>query len=151
VGHTAYIDGLKMLGRRELSEEQVRTRLARRGHEQEAVDAAVARLKAEAAIDDVRTARAIARRETAIKRRGRRRVRLEIERAGVAAETARRVIDEIFEAIDDDVMMEAVLQKRLRGRDAVADEREFRRLFRYLVSEGFEADRVLRALRARRT
>jgi len=39
-----YIDGLKMLGRRELSERQVRQRLARKGHEPDAIDAAIARL-----------------------------------------------------------------------------------------------------------
>jgi regulatory protein len=147
---SAYVDGLKMLGRRELSEAQVRTRLARRGHEPAAIDEAVARLKQDAAIDDERTAQAIARHETAFRKRGRLRVRMAIERAGVAADTARRVVDETFGSIDDDDLMEAVLLKRLRGRVVVSDEREFQRLYRYLVSEGFAADRVLRALQARR-
>jgi regulatory protein len=138
-----------MLGRRELSEEQVRERLERHGHATHAVEDAIDRLKRDGAIDDLRTAHAIARRETAVKKRGRFRVRLEIERAGIAAETACRVVDEIFESIDDDVLMEGVLLKRLRGRDGIASQQEFRRLFRYLVSEGFDADQVLRALRAR--
>ena len=50
-----------MLGRRELSEAQVRQRLARRGHEPDSVDAAVARLRQERAIDDTRVAEAIVR------------------------------------------------------------------------------------------
>ncbi len=38
-----YIDGLKMLGRRELSEAQVRQRLTRKGHGDEDIDAASGR------------------------------------------------------------------------------------------------------------
>ncbi len=98
---SAYLDGLRMLARRELSEAQVRQRLARRGHEPESIDAAVERLKSERAIDDVRVAEAIARTETTVKRRGRLRVRRQIEHAGIAPATARRAVDEIFEDIDD--------------------------------------------------
>ena len=37
----AYLDGLKMLARHELSEARVRDRLARRGYEQDAIDTAM--------------------------------------------------------------------------------------------------------------
>ena len=97
---SAYLDGLKMLARRELSEAQVRQRLSRRGHEPESIDAAVGRLKSERAIDDVRVAEAIARTETTIKRRGRLRVRRRIEHVGIDPPTARRAVDEVFSGID---------------------------------------------------
>jgi len=147
---SAYVDGLKMLARRELSEQQVRQRLARKGHEPEAIDEAVTRLREERAIDDARVAEAIARTETAVKRRGKLRVRMQIERAGIGRETAKRAVDEVFDAIDDDALIEASLKKRLRGRDTIADDREFQRLYRYLVGQGFESDRVLKALKMRR-
>ena len=105
-----------MLARRELSEAQVRQRLSRRGHEPESIDAAVERLKHERAIDDVRVAEAIARTETTIKRRGRLRVRRQIEHAGIAPPTARRAVDEVFGDIDDQALIEAALAKRLRDR-----------------------------------
>jgi len=146
----AYVDGLKMLARRELSELQVRQRLARKGHDREAIDEAIARLREERALDDARTAEAIARTETSIRRRGKVRVRLQIERAGIAKATAKRAVDEVFDTIDDDALMEASLTRRLRGRDRIADDREFQRLYRYLIGQGFESDRVLRALTARR-
>ena len=79
-----YIDGLKMLGRRELSEAQVRQRLARKGHADEDVEAAIQRLKTERALDDARVADAIARTEITVKRHGRMRVRRQIESAGIA-------------------------------------------------------------------
>ena len=50
----------------------------------------------------------------------------------------------------DDALLQSSLQKRLRGRDRIADDREFARLFRYLIGQGFESDRVMKALKAYR-
>jgi regulatory protein len=144
--NAAYIDGLKMLARRELSEAQIRQRLARKQHAAEDVDAAIARLRDERALDDVRVAEAIARTETSIRRRGKLRVRMQIARAGISNAIARRAIDDVFGALDDDALLEASLNKRLRGRTALADDRERQRLYRYLIAQGFESDRVLRRL-----
>jgi len=139
-----------MLARRELSERQVRQRLARKGHDENAIDDAIARLRAERAIDDARVAEAIARTETAARHRGKVRVRMAIERAGIARDTAKSAVDGVFDTIDDDALIEASLRKRLRGRDTIDDDREFQRLYRYLASQGFESDRIVKALTARR-
>jgi len=77
-------------------------------------------------------------------------VRLQIERAGIAKTTARHAVDEAFGAIDAEAHLEAALKKRLRGRATIADDREFTRLFRYLLGQGFDADQVMKALTARR-
>jgi len=146
---SAYIDGLKMLARRELSEQQVRQRLARKGHASDAIDDAVARLRHERALDDERVAEAIARTETSIRRRGRIRVQLQIQKAGIDKSTAKRAIDEVFESIDDGALIEAALNKRLRGRNTIEDDKEFQRLYRYLAAQGFEAEQIMKALRAR--
>ena len=146
----AYVDGLKMLARRELSEKQVRARLARKGHEREAIDDAIARLHEERALDDTRVAGAIARTETSIRRRGKLRVQMQIQRAGIDKSVAKRAVDEVFGAIDDDALIEASLNKRLRGRDTIADDREFQRLYRYLAGQGFESDRIMKVLNSRR-
>ena len=147
----AYLDALRMLARRELSEAQIRQRLVRREHGADLVDEAVARLKAERAIDDVRVADAIARSETSVRKRGRLRVKRKIESAGIGSATARQAVDEIFGAIDADVLLEAALAKRLRHGKAIADDREFNRLYRYLIGQGFEPDRVLAALKKHRS
>ena len=150
MSHSAYVDGLKMLARRELSEAQVRQRLARRGHSPDAIDQAIGRLRGERAIDDDRTAQAIARTESSIHRRGERRVRRRIESAGIGAETARRATETVFAGIDPEGHLEAALVRRLRGRLQIADESEFARLYRYLVGQGFDPDRVLAHLEKRR-
>ena len=146
----AYIDGLKMLARRELSEAQVRQRLARREHAPDDIDEAVARLKEERAIDDARTAAAIARTETSLKRRGRLRVTQAIQKAGISRSAARHALDEVFETVDDQALIEAALAKRLRGRATIEDDAEFARLYRYLLGQGFESDRVRKILESRR-
>jgi len=125
-------------------------RLARKEHAPDAIDEAVVRLLDERAIDDTRVADAIARTETTVHRRGKQRVRLQIERAGIAKSVARRAVDEVFGDIDPEAHLEAALKKRLHGRDTIADDREFQRLFRYLLGQGFETDQVMKALTARR-
>ncbi len=136
-----------MLGRRELSEAQIRQRLGRRDHDPDAIDAAIARLTADRSIDDARVAGVIARTETNIRRRGRLRVKRRIEAAGIAPGVAARAVDEAFLDVDEDALIAAALQKRLRGGDRIADKREFARLYRYLVGQGFEAERVTALLR----
>ena len=89
----------------------------------------------------------LARTQTAVKRRGKLRVRRQIEHAGISPALARRVTDEIFEALDPEALIGAALAKRLRGREVIADDAEFNRLFRYLIGQGFEPERVLALLR----
>jgi regulatory protein len=146
----AYVDGLKLLARRELSEAQVRQRLARRGHEAESIDAAVARLRAERALDDGRVAEAIARTAVAVKRRGRLRVAREIESAGISRAAAKRAVDAVYGDVDEEALLEAALAKRLRSATDVRDDKVRLRLYRYLVGQGFAADRVMAALDPRK-
>jgi regulatory protein len=146
----ARVDALRMLARRELSEAQVRQRLGRRGHEQSAIDSAVTALRAERAIDDARTAEAIARNETGVRRRGRRRVRLALEGAGIEPAVANQAIQSVFDGLDDHELLEASLARRLRPGARIATDQEFGRLYRYLLGQGFEPDRVVAVLQRRR-
>jgi len=146
----AYVDGLRLLAGRELSEAQVRQRLLRRGHGQDAIAEAIARLLTDRAIDDRRAAESIARHESSVRGHGRVRVLRRIEAAGIPRSTARAAADEALSGVDADQLLEAALTRRLRGRDRIADDREFQRLCRYLLGQGFEFDRVMTALRRRR-
>ena len=147
MSHDTYLIALRMLARRELSEAQIRQRLGRRGESRESIDEAVARLKSERSIDDERVAGAIARTQAAGRNRGRRRVMQQIEAAGIDKSIAARAVDQVFQDIDPDALLSASLEKRMRGRERIADDREFQRLFRYLSAQGFEADKILLHLR----
>jgi regulatory protein len=148
---SAYLAGLHLLARRELSEAQIRQRLARRGYATEDIDTAVTRLRDERALDDRRVASAIAHTETRVRGRGRLRVRRQIEAAGISAALAQDAVDAVFADIDPDALLAAALDRRLRGRATIEDDREFQRLFRYLSGQGFEHDRIRALLRHHRS
>ena len=139
-----------MLARRELSEFQVRQRLARKEFPDDTIDDAIERLKAERTLDDARVAGAIARTETGIRKRGPLRVRQKLAAAGITGSAADAALEEIRSQVDMDALLDAALARRLRGGDTVEDERVMARLYRQLTSQGFEQDRVLRLLRSRR-
>ena len=164
----AYVTALLLLARRELSEAQIRTRLARRAFAPDDIDAAVARLHAEHALDDRRTALACARTEAIVKRHGRLRALRAVEALGVDRGLARAAVAEAFEDVDEDALIAHALDRRLRSRrsqtttaegqasghnaaepDATLEPAVARRLHRYLMAQGFDAGRVHAAIRSR--
>ena len=144
----AYVTALKMLARRELSEAQVRTRLARREFESGAIDEAVARLQAARALDDRRTALACARTEAHVKRHGRLRALRTVEALGIDRGVARTAVAEVFDEVDEDALIAQALDRKLRQTVAI-EATVARRLYRYLLAQGFDAGRVHAAIRNR--
>jgi regulatory protein len=147
---TAFAEGLRLLARRELSEAQVRERLARKAFEPGAIDEAVDRLRRAGALDDARVAVAAARTEALVKRRGRLRVQRQLAAIGIGPEVAARAVEEVFAAIDETAAIEQALARRLRGPHArIADAAHFRRLHQYLIRQGFSPDAVTQLLKRR--
>ncbi len=164
----AYVTALLLLARRELSEAQVRTRLTRREFAPEDIEAAVARLQAERALDDHRTALACARTEAVVKRHGRLRALRAVESLGVDRGLARAAVAEAFKGVDEDALIAQALDRRLRSHrtpaargegqvsgdnaanpDSTLEPAAARRLHRYLLAQGFDAGRVHAAIRSR--
>lgn len=143
-----YTYGLTALGRRELTERQLRSRLSRRGCEADAIDAAIARLKRERVLDDQRAARAFARTEARVKHRGPLRIQRALETMGIDRQAARNAVDEGFEERSVDEALAAALRRKLRG--PVTDDRHAQRLVAYLVRQGFELGAAIGAVRTRR-
>jgi len=146
---SAYLIALHQLARRELSEAQIRQRLVRRGFSADDIDRAISRLLQDGSLDDARVAAAIARSQLSLKKRGARRVRQEITAAGIASALADRAVAEVYADVDGDALLAAAIDRRL-GTRRLDDDREMARLYRYLVGQGFEGDRAMAALRARR-
>ena len=143
----AYVTGLRMLARRELSEAQLRLRLARREFEPDAVDAAVERLRREGALDDRRTALACARTEAHVKRHGQLRVLRQLQAMGIARGIATTAVREVFADVDEDLLIGQILDRRLRHGLSPGQPAAVRRVHRYLLAQGFDAARVSAALR----
>jgi regulatory protein len=149
LAETAYITALTLLARRELSEAQIRQRLSRRGFTSDDIDDTVTRLRRDGSLDDARVAAAIARSQLSLKKRGARRVRREIEAAGISSSLADRAVAEVYADVDAEALLHAAIDRRL-GTRSLDDERGMARLYRYLVGQGFEADKAMAALRKRR-
>jgi regulatory protein len=144
---SAYIDGLRLLGRRELSVSQLRARLLDREHPSDDVDSAITRLLDTRALDDGRVARAFARTAAKVKGRGRLRVMRELHAMGIAKEVAAEALAEVFADLDERALIRQALQKKLRGRPRIADRAENARLYQYLMRQGFSPAGIVAALR----
>lgn len=143
-----YTYALTLLARRELSAAQIRSRLRKRDYPDADIAAAIARLQASRALDDGRVARAHARTASAGKGRGRARVLREIEALGIDRSTARDAVTEVFADVDEDELLSKALDRKLRGR-RIQSTAEFRRLHGFLMRQGFDPGKIVRALEAR--
>jgi regulatory protein len=141
--------GLVLLGLRELTTEQLRMRLLRKGYPETSVAEAIARLTVTGALDDQRAARARARHDLNIRRHGRSRILRQVQALGVDSETAHDAVARAFEGVDEDRQIAEAVTRRLRGAPPPAEPKQIRRLQAWLIRQGFAADRVMRLLRRR--
>ena len=145
----AYTVALTLLSARELSETQLRARLARRKVDPADINSAVTRLKDDGTLSDRRVARAIARMESEIKHRGRARVIQKIRQAGIDGDTAEEAVREVFEDIDETALLERALERRLRGKGRRdLDEKDRARIVRAMMAQGFRLENILKQLKA---
>jgi regulatory protein len=144
---SAYIDALNLLGRRELSEKQLRDRLIDREHPAEEIDRVITHLLESKTLDDERVARAYARTASGVKGRGRLRVMRELSAMGIAKETATEALADVFADVDERSLIAKALQKKMRGRPKIADRAEHARLYQYLMRQGFTPAGIIAALR----
>jgi regulatory protein len=143
----AYLDGLHLLGRRELSVAECRTRLADKEHPEDEIDAAIARLIETRALDDQRVARAYARTSINLKGRGRLRVQRELQHKGISQDIAAEAVAEVLGDADEQMMVARAIQKRLRGRTVLKDRAESARLYQYLMRQGYPPEAVITELK----
>ena len=147
---TAYVDGLQMLGRRELSVQQLRERLLEREHPREDVDRAIDLLIENKALDDARVAGAYVRTALKIKGRGRLRIQRELQMMGIEKEVAAQALADAFGEVDERALIIKALEKKLRGNQKIATPAEYARVFQYLMRQGFSPGTVTAVLRSRR-
>ncbi len=123
--------------------------LRQRGFDNDGIEAAVARLQQEGALDDSRTARVHARRAARVAHRGPLRAEREIAALGIAPAVARAAVTEIYAEEGVENVLERSLARRLAEGAAVTDRTQFGRLYRYLLRQGFDPQTATATLRAR--
>ena len=145
---SAYTDGLHLLGRRELSAADLRTRLLEREHTADETDAAIRKLIDTGALDDRRVAGAYARTAAKVKGRGRLRVTRELQAMGIAREVVAEAVAEVYGDVDERALIDRALEKKRRGgRRSPVSMQERARLYQFLMRQGFTPAAVSAALR----
>jgi regulatory protein len=126
---------LNLLGYRPRSEKEIRDRLRRFGHSDEAVEAVVARLRDLEYLDDEEFARVMAREKA--RKYGPRRVAMELRRAGVGHEATEEAVEEEFGGRSEfDDAREAASRRYNTGERSDA---EARRVYGFLTRRGYSA------------
>ncbi len=143
----AYALALRWLSARELAAAAVTSKLAARGFGPEVVEAVVARLTANRAIDDERAVRACARTLVVVRLRGRQRAERELEVMGFRPDLVRRTLDDLLGDTDERALASRVLAARMHGRQVISDPATYRRLYGALFRRGFSSAIVRDALK----
>jgi regulatory protein len=133
---------LRILGRREHSAEQLRRKLALRGHGEARADAVVDQLAAAGWQSDDRYAESLAR-SRAGQGYGPLRIRAELHAAGVGEEQ----IDTVIEALDVDFVDLARRTHARHFRGPAEGPAEHQKQYRYLAGRGFESEQIRAVLR----
>jgi regulatory protein len=136
-----------MLAGRELSVESVRARLQDRGYPPDEVAGAIERLLETGALDDGRVARTFARSAATVKHRGRLRVMRELLQMGIESGVASAALGEVYAELDERALIDDALRRKLRGRTRLNDQREYARIYQFLMRQGFSPAGVAAALR----
>jgi regulatory protein len=147
---TAYLDAVRLLGRRELSVAQLRARLVDRDHAPADIDRAIDLLLENGSLNDARVARAYARRALQIKGRGRLRTQRELQTMGIAPEVVAEALGELFGDVDERSLVKKALEKKLRGRQKIDSAAAYARAYQFLLRQGFSPTAVTTVLRAYR-
>ncbi|MCW5578539.1 MAG: regulatory protein RecX [Dokdonella sp.] len=139
-----YADALQMLARREHSTRELATRLARRGHDADEAEAAIARLREQHYQSDERFAAALAR-HRAGQGYGPLRIRAELRSHGLAEAAIGGALDEL----GADWLANAAAQlRRHAGGKAIAGAPARARAAAFLLRRGFDAATVRALTRA---
>ena len=139
---------LAKLGRRDHTEKELRTALARKEYPEEAVEAALTKARREGLVNDERLARGLARMTARAGKRGPRRVVATLRQKGVSAETAQAVTKEAFATSEEAPLGLLRFATRLLAR-AKGDTRGEKRtrVLRSLLTRGFELSEARRVVR----
>jgi regulatory protein len=144
-----YDRALALLALRSRSSQELGRHLARKGEPPELIAAALERLRQAGFLDDAGFARQFTRSKALGAGMSQRRLRMELGRRGVAGETAREAIDEVFseEQISDEQSIERVARKKINTLTKLDPATRRRRLYGFLARRGFDSADIARVVR----
>lgn len=140
---SARTTALRLLGRRDYSTAELTARLIDRGYDPTEVDTLISALRTERFLDDERVAKAHVRTASAIKGRGRHRIRRELEARGIAPSVVDDATTQVS-ANDEAETLRRLVERKTRGRTLDLAGRQ--RLFQQLLRRGFDATAIRKAI-----
>ena len=134
---------LHLLERMDRTEQQLREKLQASEYPEEVIEEAIAYVKSFHYIDDQRYAENYTRYSK--ERLSKSQIRQKLFLKGVAKDTIDTAIEEEYDA-DETVHIRKLLQKK-HFDSSSKDEREFRRIYNYLLRRGFRSSDILREMK----
>jgi len=136
------------LGRRSLTESELRRKLYTRATKPDDIDEVIERIRSLGYLDDVRVAESHVNIRKEFDALGSRRVFSELRRRGVDAETAKRTVAEAYDQTDESEQIRRYLERKLARRldKSIDDPKEVARLTRTLMRAGFSSGKIVEAL-----
>ena len=140
---------VKLLAAKPRSEAELRERLLEKEWtNEEAVEAALARLREYGYLDDQRFAFGFASYRVRQKPIGRQRLARDLQLKKVSRETADEALDLVFTETSEEQLIDRAIEKRFRLRGRPASRAETKSLFDHLLRLGFPYDLVINRVRA---
>jgi regulatory protein len=143
-----YTAALRALMRRGYSVYEMRTYLERRSGEQALARRVVARLLHEKLLDDARYALEFARQHARSRRQGHYRIIRELRTRGVPDRHIESAIAQIFAETDEALLVQKLIERKLRHAHGPLDQRGLASLYRTLLRAGFDGALIRRQLLA---
>ncbi len=138
----------RLLSYKPRSVAEMRSRLLEKDWaDEEIVNQVISRLEELGYLDDKQFATSYASSRLNVKPLGRTRLRRDLQRKKLSAETVEHALEEAFNAQSEEKLIERAIDKRLRTKGAPKTREDSKKLFDYLIRRGFSYDLVLRMVR----
>jgi len=139
---------VRALERRAQTEKELRTKLEKRAAVTTSIDDTIERLKSIGYLNDARTAESHAYVRRDFQRFGKRRVLTELQRRGVAFDTAKLTVDQAYSEVDEMDLIREHLRRKLNcdPDTQLKDQKQFARVVRNLQRAGFASGKIIEAL-----
>ncbi|MGB9867223.1 MAG: regulatory protein RecX [Bacillota bacterium] len=139
-------DALRALSYRQLTGEELRQRLLRRGHPEAAVEECLTRLREIGYLDERQFARDFVESRSRVRPVGRRKLVAELESKGIPREVVQEEVDRALPEEREQELAIKLAMKKAVGCKEPDRGKLCRRVYRFLVQRGFSGELAVRAL-----
>ena len=134
---------MHLLERMDRTEYQLRDKLKTGGYPEECIDAAIEYVKRYHYIDDLRYAYTYVRLHQ--ERLSKMQIRMKLSQKGIDRELIAQALEKEYETEEIEQIRRLLAKKNYAGE--AADEKEFRRIYQFLLRRGFRSNEIMRAMK----